>query len=55
MKTRVLRVPIAGLPTEPPLDQRLTQLCDVQWVAGFRLAASFLAGMDIVLIFQTKG
>lgn len=54
MNTRVLRVPIVGQPTEPPLDQRLTQLCDVQWVAGYRLAAAFLAGMDIVLVFQPK-
>jgi hypothetical protein len=54
MNTRIYRIPVASAPDEPSLQDRLRNLCEVQWAAGFRLAGCFTVVNEIVLIFQLK-
>jgi len=50
MNTQTLRLPISD--TATPLSDRIDTLCDVQLAAGFVLAASFVIGNQLYLIFQ---
>lgn len=49
MNTIVTRIPLVD-PT--PLETRLAQLCDLQYAAGYRLAAMQVFVNDILLVFQ---
>ena len=51
-QTIVLRLPVVDAVSNPPLGQRLEDLCNVQAAAGMMLAAAFVLGTEIVLIFQ---
>lgn len=51
MKTKVVRIPLEN--DSVALDQQIIALCEVHLAAGFRLAASFTFGSDLVLIFQS--
>lgn len=35
-----------------PLDQRVENLCNVYYAAGYRLAAMTVVGSDMLLLFQ---
>jgi len=50
MNTQTLRLPLND-PTRP-LDDRVNTLCDVELAAGFKLAATFVVGDQLFLIFQ---
>jgi hypothetical protein len=47
--TKVARI---DLTTVQDFETFVTETCDSQLFAGFRLAASFVLGTDLVLIFQ---
>lgn len=47
--TLVRRLPLADT---LPLEQRIVELCDVQYAAGYALVATFEVGAHLVLIFQ---
>lgn len=47
--TKVIRIKLS---TTPQLNEAIENECTVRQAAGFRLAASFVIGDDLVLIFQ---
>jgi hypothetical protein len=47
--TIVRRLPLADT---LPLDQRIADLCDVNYAAGYALVGCFEVGAHLVLIFQ---
>jgi len=49
--TIVTRLPIVDV---LPLNKRLTDLCEIEWIAGYRLASSFVVSNEIILIFQLR-
>ena len=50
MNTQTLRLPLNDPVT--PLNDRINALCDVELAAGFKLAAAFVVGDQLFLIFQ---
>lgn len=50
MNTQTLRLPL--IDPAAPLADRINALCDVQLAAAFRLAAVFVLGDQLYLIFQ---
>jgi hypothetical protein len=50
LNTQTLRLPLNDPAT--PLADRINTLCDVQLAAGFGLAAVFVFGDQLYLIFQ---
>ena len=51
MYTKVTRIDLASIQNQT-LDTAITNICDVQKGAGFNLAATFVYGTQLVLIFQ---
>lgn len=47
--TRLIRVPLADA---TPLDQRVEQLCDIYYAAGYAVAAMTIVGSDLLLLLQ---
>ncbi len=49
----VTRLPLADPAMPPvPLQKRLTDLCEVEHIAGYRLAAAFVVQFELILIFE---
>ena len=49
MNTRVFRI---GLEQTDNINERIATSCDFQLTEGYRLAATFVWGTNLVLIFQ---
>jgi hypothetical protein len=49
-KTLVMKIPLVD--PSAPLEQRITDICDVEHAAGYRLSAGVVINADLVLIFQ---
>lgn len=49
--TIVIRLAIIG---PQPLDERITDECDVRWAAGYLLQAMTTVGDQLVLVFQKE-
>jgi hypothetical protein len=52
MNTKVVRIDLTK--ADKDLEKKLETLCDNQAFGGFRLAASFVFGTDLLLIFQSS-
>jgi hypothetical protein len=52
MKTLVIRIDLNS--DVYTLEKQVVDECDVRWDAGYRLAATFVSGDQMVLIFQPK-
>jgi len=52
-KTIVARLPIEDTSAPPiPLDKRLADLCDTQYIAGYRLRTMCEVDDELIVIFQ---
>lgn len=50
--TLVIKLLVVDPNSSDTFTKRLTDVCDVQYAAGYRLVTMFPLGMDFMLVFQ---